>query len=83
MSSTETVEMSGQNYPMILSFIDSSGSWLGAGLSRFVPRFGDSVTLSNRTFRVDRVNLEFEQVDQKPDVAMVLRRDTVHMTEQQ
>ena len=68
---------------MILSFVDSSGSWLGAGLAEFVPRFGDFVTLANRTFRVDRVNLDYEKVDQKPDVAMVLRRITVHMSEQE
>jgi len=75
--------MSGQNYSMILSFVDSSGSSLGAGLAEFVPRFGDFVTLANRTFRVDRVNLQYEQVHQKPDMAMVLQRTTVHMTEQE
>lgn len=68
---------------MILSFVDSSGSWLGAGLAEFVPRFGDEVTLANRTFKVVRVNLQYEQVYQKPDEAMVLQKATVYMTEQE
>lgn len=68
---------------MVLSFVDSSGSWLGAGLAEFVPRTGDEVTLANRTFKVVRVNLQYEQVYQKPDEAMILQKATVYMTEQE
>ena len=65
----------------LVTFLDRGGTRLATGYSKNIPRTGDIVTFKERLYQVDRVTLDYEHVKDGPDMALVVRRATVELSE--